>query len=203
MEYQIKKLNYSEMEAVYDTWIYEHFPADEVKPLESIKRMWEMDCYFALGIYTKEENARLAGYAFFVKAPQSDRILLDYLAVIETYRNCGIGSIFLKQMQDWAYDCKGILIETEDIAFAKDDAERHIREKRNAFYARNGALLTSVKGEVYGVHFCIWNYPVGKEKDRQTISLNVFDEEVRKDLESIYRVIAPGEKYEKHIRISS
>lgn len=195
MSYQMKRLNRFETADIYEKWIRLHFPQDEIKPLKSIYRMWDMGCYSAVGIYTEARNndaPEFVGYAFFVSAPGSSQILLDYLAIVEKYRSQGIGSIFLKQANRILPEYKGILIETEDADFAENEEERRVREKRDSFYKRNGALLTGVKGEVYGVHYAIWNFPL-KEAAKS--------DECRENLEKIYRIIAPGEKYEKHVKI--
>lgn len=195
MSCQMKRLNRYETADIYEKWIHRHFPQDEIKPLKSIYRMWDMGCYSAVGIYTEPEDDGVpdfVGYAFFVSAPDSSQILLDYLAVVEKYRSHGIGSVFLKQAKEILPEYKGILIETEDVEFAENEEERRVRDKRDSFYERNGALRTGVKGEVYGVRYAIWDFPL-KEAAKS--------DECRENLEKIYKIIVPGEKYEKHVKI--
>lgn len=195
MDYVIKALTKEQMAEIYKRWIHEHFPENEVKPLKHIYRMWEQDSYCAMGMYDGEE---LVGYAFFAMAPERNMLLLDYLAVIENYRNLGAGSAFLQKLrQSFAeysgISYKGILIETEDVEYAQDNAEREIRQKRDAFYERNGAIRTNVKGEVYGVHYAVWNLP---------ISGNTGFEECREQMCAIYRMMVTGDKYQQFVKIT-
>ncbi len=202
--YLIKELSDSELLKMYQRYINEHFPADEVKPLETIERMVEMDYYYGLGLYDASEDfdgeleadwleqLPLMGYAFFVKDTKENIMLLDYFAVLEEYRNDGWGSIFLSKMRDIAEDYRGILLETEDIDFAKDEEERSLRERRDDFYARNGVVKTDVKSKLFGVNFAIWFYPVKEE---------LSFEDCRKSLINIYRTIVPESMYEKCVEI--
>ena len=196
MEYFVKKLTWEQMEKIYVEWIHEHFPEDEIKPLKSIQRMWDNGEYQALGMYEKttaQGGAEpLIGYAFFIMVKGGNQLLLDYLAIVEKYRSKGAGSIFLKEMKQQLTEYKGILIETEDIDCAQNEEERNIRQKRDAFYVRNGAVRTGIRSHVYGVDYVIWTLPIEKA---------VAEDECRDDLEKIYRTMVPGEKYEKFVMI--
>lgn len=194
MNYAIQNLTREETAGIYERWIAAHFPKNEIKPLKHICRMWEQGSYCALGMYDGE---KLVSYAFFAMVPGKDMLLLDYFAVLEDYRNLGAGSIFLQKMgqclmEHRGVSYQGILIETEDIAYAQNGEERHIRQKRDLFYEKNGAVRTGVTGEVYGVHYAIWNLP---------ITGNAGTEECREQLKEIYRMMVAGEKYEKFVKI--
>lgn len=194
MDYTIKYLTKEQVAEIYDKWIHKHFPENEIKPLKHIYRMWEQGAYCALGMY---DGGKLVSYAFLAMVPGRDMLLLDYLAVLEDYRNAGAGSIFLQKMGKCLTECmgvsyKGILIETEDAKYAQNDEELHIRQKRDAFYKKNGAVRTDVTGEVYGVHYAIWNLP---------ISENAGFEECREQLREIYQMMVTGEKYQKFVKI--
>jgi len=202
--YIIKELSDSELLEMYEKYINEHFPADEVKPVETIERMLAEDFYYGLGLYDASEDFEeemekdwleklpLMGYAFFVKDTKENMLLLDYFAVLEEYRNSGWGSIFLDKMRDIAEDYKGILLETEDIDFSKDEEERSLRERRDGFYTRNGVVKTDVKSKLFGVNFAIWFYPVKEE---------LSSSDCKKSLINIYRTIVPEPMYEKYVDI--
>ncbi len=198
--YLIKELSDNEVLEMYQKYINSHFPAEEVKPLETIERMLEEGYYYGLGLFDADEkyadiginDLPLIGYAFFVKDTKKKVLLLDYFAIKENYRNKGWGSIFLKKMKDMTQDYKGILLETEDIDFAKNEEERKLRERRDSFYTRNGVVKTNVKSKLFGVNFAIWIYQV-KEK--------VDFEECRKSLINIYKTIVPETMYEKCVEI--
>lgn len=194
MNYIIRNLTEEETAEIYERWIHIHFPKNEIKPLKHIQRMWEQGAYCALGMYDGEN---LVSYGFFAMVPGKDMLLLDYLAVLEDYRNLGAGSIFLQKMGQCLSEYRGvsyqgILIETEDITYARNEEERQIRQKRDLFYEKNGAVRTGVTGEVYGVHYALWNLPVEKEAG---------SEECREQIKAIYRMMVAGEKYEKFVKI--
>lgn len=193
MEYVIQNLTIEQVADIYRKWIHLHFPQDEIKPLKNIQRMWETDSYRALGMYVqKGEELDFIGYAFFAIAPGCNMLLLDYLAIVEAYRGQGMGGIFLHEMQKWLQEFDGMIIETEDVAFANNEEERLTRKKRDLFYEQNKARRTVIKSEIYGVHYAIWNLPIAKLVD---------DEMCKKNLESIYKIMIPGEKYEKYVMI--
>ncbi len=204
--YTIKELEKEQLLVIYKENINRHFPADEVKPLKKIEQIWEMGIYYGLAMYETSETCKeiknddnnnteeisLVGYAFFIKELEGNMLLLDYFAIMEVYRSKGMGSIFLKEIKKIANSYRGILLETEDIDFAKTEEEVQIRKKRDRFYEYNGVIKTTIKSSVYGVNYAIWNYPV-KE--------NVSFSECKKSVERIYRTIVSEDKYKKFINI--
>lgn len=193
MEYIIQNLTLEQVSVIYNKWIHLHFPQEEIKPLKNIQRMWEQGAYRALGMYEQTGDTQiLIGYAFYAMAPDCNMLLLDYLAIVEAYQGQGMGSIFLREMRERLQKFDGILIETEDVAFACDEEEVLTRQKRDAFYERNGVLCTAIRSQIYSVRFAIWNLPVSEP---------VTDAVCKKNLEDIYRIMVPGEKYEKFVKI--
>lgn len=200
METIVRKLTLEQTAEIYQKWIYEHFPKDEVKPLKNIRDMWSRGCYRALGLYDAsgknayiengKEDSELIGYAFFVSLPDSDMILLDYLAVLSDYRSLGLGSEFLKKMKAVLQpEYKGILIETEDIERAVNEEELRTRKRRDSFYAENGAVPTGIKSEVYGVPYTIWIYRTDDQKAESGYEENL------KGLKRIYETMFLPERF--------
>ncbi len=195
MDYCMKRLSLSDVEAIYNKYIHLHFPKEEIKPLKNIQRMWEDCAYQGLGMYENSEGKgadNLIGYAFFAMAENTPVLLLDYYAIVEEYRSKGAGSVFLQSMQSYLSEYKGILLETEDIEHAANEEERRIRERRDEFYTRNGVMSTPIKSIVYGVRYAIWYLSFDGKQD---------DEFCTECLRNIYRSMVPGEKYKEHIQI--
>lgn len=195
-EYVIKDLTLEQVSDIYRKWLSLHFPQDEIKPLKNIQQMWNAGCYHALGMYEQEgESLRFIGYAFFAKTSDSNMLLLDYLAMVEAYRGQGMGGIFLREMKkrlQAAKEILGIIIETEDVAFADSGEALLERKRRDRFYECNGAKRTAIRSEIYGVHYAIWQLPVTRY---------VEEEECRTALKDIYKEMIPGEKNEKYVSI--
>lgn len=185
----IRKLSLEEILSVYWEHAVKHFPQDELKPAESIRRMYDAHAYEALALYKEKE---LAGYAFFAKKPDSDVLLLDYYAVVEQFRNSGIGSFFLQAMREYYSEKAAILIETEQVHKAKTAEEKQMRQRRNAFYERNGCRQTTVWCQLFSVDFGIFTLPIAK-----TFS----DKQVFEELDAIYRYMFAGGYYEKFVKI--
>lgn len=193
MNYTIQNLTIEQTTEIYNAYIHLHFPPEEIKPLKNIQRMWENGSYQALAMYEPKENGtNLIGYAFCAMAPDCRMLLLDYLAIVEEYRGLGMGGLFLSEMQKCLTEYEGILIETEDIDFAEDEEQRQLRKKRDAFYEHNGVVRTGIKSRIYGVHFANWQLPV-----RQAFS----DEECKRNLEAIYKVMVQGAKNQMFVKI--
>lgn len=199
METIIKQLSYEETAEIYNEWLGKHFPADEIKPLKNIARMWNAGNYSALALYDREcfENTDalkgLVGYAFFVNSPLADMVLLDYYAIIGAYRNQGMGSLFLRKMKDSLHGVRGIIIETEDVGRANSEEELRIRKRRDRFYVSNGAVETGIRTSVYGVPYAIWSLASKDEVISETESLHA--------VEGIYKTMFPPKLWGTHIII--
>ncbi|MDD3278186.1 MAG: GNAT family N-acetyltransferase [Lachnospiraceae bacterium] len=188
----IQELNKEQIHKIYRHWMIEHFPQDEIKPWKSISRMWELGAYRGLGMFQEE---KLLGYALFAQEPEGDTLLLDYFAMLETSRGQGLGGAFLRNMKNVMKDYAGILFETEDEAAAENEEQLQVRKRRNAFYEREGMGRTTVRSEVYGVQYMIWSYPFSGE--------NIMDSEAcQKKLTDIYKIMIPGEKFDKYVKIT-
>ncbi len=123
-------LREEEAHFIYKKHLKHHFPADEVKPWKSISRMWADDCYFAVGVFEDRGDAPadafddLRGYAFFVESPDCGACLLDYFAILPEYRDAGLGGRTLQRLAELVRGKgKYILLETEDIDYAKTDGQ--------------------------------------------------------------------------------
>ncbi|MGN1148151.1 MAG: GNAT family N-acetyltransferase [Lachnospiraceae bacterium] len=186
----MKRLSEEEILFIYNGVAREHFPQEELKPVEIIKRLLAAGGYEGLGLF---EEDKLVGYAFFVKIPQKDILLLDYYAVMAEYRNGGMGSLFLQRMKEAYRDEAAILLETEEPSLAQNEAEADLRRRRNAFYVRNGAVKTRVKSRLYVVELGVLYLPL-----RRTMT----DEEVMEELDEIYRFMLREENYEKYAKVA-
>ena len=87
-QYTIKKLENTEITSIYDTYMKQDFPSDELKPLSHILKSMEEGYGFSLGLYEEE---RLAGYAVFILCEETRCALLDYFAILSDRRGEGLG----------------------------------------------------------------------------------------------------------------
>lgn len=176
---QIKELNPDELAEVYKEHMKRDFPANELRPFKSIKKLLRQGLYECIGLYDEGE---LSAYACFVRSSQADVVLLDYYAVIPGQRSRGVGGRFLNLLTERMEE-SGIIIEVESVGSAQNDQERRRRERRVDFYKRCGARLTNVSGRVFNVDYSVMYLPVSRE---------LSDEAVLGGILEIYRNIAPA-----------
>lgn len=83
MSYTVKVLTEREIAEIYNTYMKQDFPPNELKPLSHILRSMEKGYGFCLGLH---EKAGLAGYAVFVLCEETGCALLDYFAILKDRR---------------------------------------------------------------------------------------------------------------------
>lgn len=188
----IQKLTKEVMLSIYTTHSVRHFPVGERKPVNAVKRMSDEGIYIGYGMYDKEDGSKLLCYAFFVMIPEKRNILLDYFAVMEEYRNHGIGSLFLRHIKTSVSEFDGIIIESEEPSFAADGIDLAIRKKRIAFYSQNGASFTGILADIFDVRYRVLFLPILKTPDTQTLF---------EDFDTIYQNMVSKKNYETKINI--
>ncbi|MBQ8469324.1 MAG: GNAT family N-acetyltransferase [Clostridia bacterium] len=204
MNTHLQFLTATEAKAVYKTYLKHHFPKDETKPWKSIERMWKRDEYFAVGIYEDDVSAgadALRGYAFFVEPQNCDACLLDYYAILPEYRSGGLGGRSLQELAELcAQRGRYILLETEDLDFARNAAQTTARKRRDAFYERNGCVKTDVKGSIFTVRYAVWCRGTPADLSDPADRDALFDRACR-DMNTLYRLMVPGEKNALFVKI--
>lgn len=196
IQYEIRTLNIEEVREIYEKYLQFHFVEEERKPLKAIERMWEENQYFALGMFGKKEK-ELMGYAFFSSCSQGDMVLLDYFAIVQEQRGKGLGSLFLQHMQDTLQESfRGILIETEDISFAKNKEEIEERSRRNQFYLQNGAKKTGITSKIYDARYELYVLPF---KELDMLDLELLSKLSYENIYNIYQYMIPGKKNQKYV----
>jgi hypothetical protein len=112
------------------------FPSNERQPLAVMKkRVEEGRSKLYVGLHRDE----IVCIAFMYHFNTSDFVFLDYMAVIEKFRELKIGNgFFAFLMEKVVASNKYLLMEVENHLFGKNTVQR---KKRINFYIRNGAYL--------------------------------------------------------------
>lgn len=218
MNCHLHRLSREELLEIYHNTAPAHFPADELKPTSTIETLLEQNAYLGLGLFNEANH--LMGYALFLTVPDLDVILLDYYAILASYRDLGLGSFFLQKIRKYFHQFHGILIETEDIDDTSNDAERSERIRRNAFYRKNGAILTDIRCTLYDVPFTIFFLETVKDpvcqtdnsdsgnffdalncsaKSTQETDLNTIMTQLQAKLDKLYRFMLAPESYAQNV----
>lgn len=183
---QVQKLKLNEIKTIYDTHMQEAFPQSELRPYKNIEHLFECRHYVCYGLY---ENEKLLAYAYFSRTRDRHYALLDYYAVVSGLRGGGIGSRFFALLREEMQTLDGILLEVESVESTEFAEEKALRERRIAFYKRNGCAMTRAKCLLYGVDFNIMALPIAKPvPDSKTVLF---------ELESIYHVMFDDALYAK------
>lgn len=164
----IKLLDSRQVENVYKDYMINDFPKVELKPLSMIENNITKGRACSYGIF--DENDEMVGYSFFMM--YKNIVLLDYFATIESKRGTGIGSKALKLITEFFEDkYDAIIIESEDVKFAKNEQDRIIRQRRLNFYEKCGYLITQISSKVYTVEYSIFKNNANISDDDLTILL--------------------------------
>lgn len=114
------------------------FPKSEQKSKETLLAMLEAPFYT---IYLAYNDDKIIGFCIIYHAQNDDFFLLEYMAIDARERTKGLGSFLLKESIKMLFKHKGtspILIEIDSPEHAS--SEQEIREKREHFYRKMGAL---------------------------------------------------------------
>jgi GNAT superfamily N-acetyltransferase len=120
--------------AIYST----SFPLCEQKSRDALFAMQHASFYTIFLAYNDE---KIVGFCIMYHPHDDDFFLLEYMAVDERLRGIGLGSTLLQSSIDQLFKTHGtraLLIEIDSPE--KSSAEQEIREKREVFYRRLGAL---------------------------------------------------------------
>ena len=146
------------------------FPEEELKPFQMIEELIKADKSVALGYY---DNDVLKGYATILFAGKN--LLLDYFAIISSYRGKGYGTRFLSELKEYFKDYGFLLIESEN-----NNSET--ARKRIEFYKRCGCKDSKLRGRLYFVEYAFLYLE---------LSGSCSSENVEEEILNIYKIIYP------------
>ncbi len=188
----VRLMDDAQLETVYQTQICRDFPENERKSLERMRQLRDLGLYECCAL---EQNGHPCAYAMFSSAPGCACLLLDYFAVDCRMRGQGVGTAALDAIGRYTRGrAQGVILETEDPAFAQNPQELAVRRRRIAFYQRCGARLTDLRLWLYDVDYRVMFLPNGA---------GLSDGAVQSAMEQIYGAQFSPERYAKHVRFAS
>ena len=111
---ELKQMTPAEFSAVYQERMTADFPADELRPLSSMKDLHAQGNYLVYGCYDEQG---LAAYAALVL--REGAALLDYYAVDASRRGQGVGQKCLSLLQKEPLGADFLLLEVESVESAQ------------------------------------------------------------------------------------
>lgn len=181
----VRELTNEEIDGIHVEEFTRDFPPAERKPWDMIMRMQKAGNYICLGLF---EDGELRGYAYLAKNPGGRRLMLDYFAILEAYRSGGYGGKFLKLLREFLGEYEGLILEVESLSHATNEEEYQQRKRRLAFYFANGLEETRIQSSIKKVVYRVLYYSFGEPWQ---------DEDILEDINAIYRMMLPGEYFEK------
>ena len=148
---EIKLMSATQLEELYANHMFRDFPAPEIKPLSTLKRLLGTGEYVPLAFI---EDGGMIGYTLLIACGGKNSCLLDYFAVLPQFRSGGRGSMILKYLREhFLGKTHQILIECEHPDFAPDRAQALRRLK---FYNNAGAKKAEIETKLFGVRYLVY-----------------------------------------------
>ncbi len=166
----IRIMTIQELREIYQKHMMNDFPDDERKPLSIIESRFKKKQNHCL-VYLEEDVIK--GYAILESCQKS--LLMDYFAVIETYRNQGTGTKFLYEMKQYFKEYDVLFVESE---CAYDE----ISQKRLNFYQKAGFVISGIQVHLYHVDYELMVLALNDEMETM---------DARRRMEEIYEKIYP------------
>lgn len=153
----MQKATIFDLATIYKNYMKD-FPKSERKPfLMILKNQYITN---KSDILVLKENKTVLAYAIAIKESTHNCVLLDYLATISAGRSKGYGTKMIEGLKQFYHDKDGIIIEIEECGKG-DTAEENInRDRRKAFYEKNGFLMQAVHLVLFGVQMHIMYLPI-------------------------------------------
>lgn len=142
------------------------------------------------------EGTRELAYAICAANDPGGFVLISLLAVFQDCRGRGIGTEFIKALQQKYESKQGIVVEVERPDLSHTQEDRLVRQQRIRFYEKAGFYL------IPGIEYSIWDVPM----HLMTLPITASKEEVCADIEKIiYRIYLGlmGEQFIHKMQISA
>jgi hypothetical protein len=113
---------------------HDQFPENEQQPIDVLIHRLNTDLE---QLYVGKIKEEIVAIGFVYNLPNTDFLLLDYLAISKNNQQNGLGSQFFKEIIKIAeLQNKQLLMEVDNPDF---EPEKDLKTKRVAFYKKNGA----------------------------------------------------------------
>lgn len=179
-----RQMTDAELEKAYTEVFREAFPPQELKPLESIRKMTEGGFYRPCALF--RDGEAVGFMCLWLNEPY---ILIDYLCVPKGIRNGGIGAQMLRLVRETHPENTVFIGEVE--APTGNPEEDALILRRLGFYARSGAVTIGYDTALFGVHYKTIVWTNGE----------IDEEEILRRHDEIYRRWFTPEMYELAIQI--
>jgi GNAT superfamily N-acetyltransferase len=187
---QMKTLNERERKLFYHNYLTQDFHKSEVKSYKLLEQLVSEGKYLCLGFFEEETPM---GYAYLTKSKDEKIIMLDYFAVVSSYRSQGFGTRFLKELINRYKQKFNILIaEVENPRYGTNQNDILKRNRRIDFYRNVGFITTDIQSKILTDEYLIIKIDFNS---------NISEVDLMKQLNQMYQTIFGEEFYKEHISV--
>lgn len=133
----IEKVNLKKAKEIYNKYLNNDFKDNEIPNEEDYLNLVKEERSM-IYVYKKLINEEEKEVAYFITMEKNDIILITHLAVIEEYRGKGIGTEFIKSIEEFFNSKKMIIVEVESKEMAKNEKELDKIIRRQKYYLKAG-----------------------------------------------------------------
>lgn len=188
-QWVLRRVKKEELDQLYTTRMEEDFPSAERPSLPAMQRHLREDLQ-EIWIMADQDGEEVA-YAACAQA--RGIVLVTLLAVFAEHRGGGHGTTLLELLQAHYAAERAVLLEVEDPQEAADEEDLLIRQRRIAFYERNGyRMLSGIDHVSFGIRLLLMALPL--EDSFENIRRTAVE-----DVREVYHIILPPERWERVI----
>lgn len=185
---ELKNIGIEEFKEKVYSYYVNIFPEEERKSLELIELSYKKQYTKIIEILYQN---KIVGFMLLNRIKEKGYSVLDYLGILQEYRNNGIGTRALKILLQQEKENTGIFVEIEKIGLGKNEKENLSREKRKRFYENLGFKRLNFDLLLFGVIYMPYLFS-NIEKDEDIIIDEILN---------IYEVISGKEKINQNCKI--
>lgn len=174
----IEKVNLKKAKEIYIKYLNNDFNDNEVPNEEDYLNLVKEEKSI-IYVYKKLINEEEKEVAYFITMEKDDIILITHLAVIEEYRGKGIGTEFIKNIEEFFSNKKMLIVEVESKKMAKNEQELDKIIKRQKYYLRAGfKKYDKIDYRLFGSIYDILIYHIQQK--------NISEANIKENIQKIY-----------------
>ena len=169
----LKKVDIKEFKKIIFKEYKKIFPRLERKFYMTLKKSYSHNNTDFIEIIVEDQ---FVGFIITNFKKDNPYVQLEYIAILEKYRNKGYGTNAIKLLKELYKEHEGIFIEIEKVGQGNSDEENKIRQKREGFYEKLGFCELGFDLELYKIIYSTFILPCTKNEISDEKAIKYFFE---------------------------
>ena len=169
----LKKVDIKEFKKVIFKEYKKIFPRLERKFYMTLKKSYNHNNTDFIEIIAEDQ---FVGFIITNFKKDNPYVQLEYIAILEKYRNRGYGTNAIKLLKELYKEYDGIFIEIEKVGEGNNDEENKNRKKRERFYKKLGFCKLGFDLELYKIIYSTFILPCRKNEISDEKAIKYFFE---------------------------